>query len=115
MLKYEICISLVLSIIALIAFFMIKKTTELFSISDSWTATHNGLNSKPAFSSKGLMASVSNIALQQNPKPTMPKSNFEALIGEEADDSKYTPGFYKIQRSFPALTKRKLYTYNLEG
>jgi hypothetical protein len=106
-------------VLAIVAFLLLKKKKEKFSVSELWNNLPNALNdlvkSKPELSPKGLTAAITNIAVKENPKPISPKAGFETLLGEEADDSAFTPGFYKIQTSFPALTKRKPRQYDLEA
>jgi hypothetical protein len=95
------------------------KKKEKFSFSEIGgqisAAIDNLVKSKPKLSPKGLTAAITNLAVKENPKPMSPKAGFEMLTGEEADDSKYTPGFYKIQKTFPALTKRTLRKFNIEA
>ena len=117
--KYSLHAAVALIVIAVMAFLVLNKKKEKFSIPDVWsnltTAVNDLVKNKPELSKKGLTAAITNLAAKENPKPNSPKAGFEALIGEEADDSKYTPGFYKIQKRFPALTKRKPRMYDLEG
>jgi hypothetical protein len=116
--KYSLHATVALIVIAIVAFLVLKKK-EKFSMPNFLNNLPAALNdlvkSKPELSKKGLTAAITNLAAKENPKPNSPKAGFETLLGEEADDSKYTPGFYKIQKRFPALTKRKPRMYDLEG
>jgi hypothetical protein len=67
----------------------------------------------PELATTGLTAAIYNAA-KKLPKPISPKAGFDAILGREADDM-YTPGFYKIQTSFPPLTKYQPRKFNLIG
>jgi hypothetical protein len=68
---------------------------------------------KEKLSPRDLTAAITNISAIENPMPTTPKQSCDSeMTGAEADSERYVPGFYKIQKKFPSLTKRKLHPYN---
>lgn len=101
-----------------IMLFVVYTRKENFTIDGFKRRVANAIGklsgSKTKLDTTGLTAAIYNVA-NKLPKPISPKAGFEELLGREAGDSAYTPGFYKIQTSFPPLITHQPRKFNLEG
>ncbi|AGE56433.1 hypothetical protein PBCVNEJV1_795L [Paramecium bursaria Chlorella virus NE-JV-1] len=116
--KYTVyIIAIAIAVIVVIFLTMRKEKFSIQNFLDKLTSAVNDLSAttKKKLPPGGLTAAISNIVAKESPIPIYPKSGFESSVGEEADDTKYIPGFYKIQTNFPMLTKRNPRKFNLMG
>jgi len=104
MTKYVIVIAAL--IVAVVLYFAFFKKKEMFSLDFVTNAINDLTKTKPRLKTQNLTEAIANLTVKENPKPTSPQSAF--------DDTTYIPGFYKIQTSFPKLTKWTPRKYNLE-
>lgn len=105
MTKYASIFLVVGVVIALYFIFFNKK--ETFSLDFITNAINDLTKTKPRMKTQNLTEAIVNLSAKENPKPTAPQAAF--------DDTTYVPGFYKIQTSFPKLTKWMPRRYDLEG
>lgn len=92
-------IYLALAIVCFTIIFAIFTKKEKFSLQDLKSY------SKKAFGT--LTDKVSKLDSKEKPRPTTSPVKF--------DDTTYVPAFYKIQTTFPDLTKRKPRRYDIEA
>ena len=103
---YIILLALVLTLLSVYVISKKEKFTIDWLKQGLTDAVNNLMATKPKLDTTGLTAAIYNAA-KKLPKPISPKARI--------DSDMYTPGFYKIQTTFPPLTKYNPRKFNLVG